>query len=526
MHSHRIIGLPGTGKTTHILKEIDTLVKKDITVYDFAFTTFSSKMASENRSEITNRYDLNYKELYNIGTIHGLCRRLLNVDIRERLLTAKDIKRFAKEFGIETKGYTPHITDIDDFMTIDGGMLLLSADSWLRNGLLTFDDIDKFPGYDKLTDEFDIDVVPDFMDAYNHYKKDNGKVDFTDLLEFVCESGQGMDVTAFFTDEAQDLNPLLNNACNVLKQDVEYDFIVGDPFQSIYSFMGSDSRFLMDTKVDKETILPITYRYGKDVIDFSTELLESAGHDNIPVITSDKKTNIISMDTDEYFDYALPGITENTFHLVRCGYMGYPIAKHLIDCGVPFTGLFGWNDIDISIFNGLVEYRNEGRIQTENLVSLINVHPSNFFTSDKKELVNTITNAKKLSYNTSEILNISSPLSQFSETNFIASLKKPLKYADISDTQYNRITNCLTINSQKLDKKTFSTAVMTIHGSKGMQANNVFVWDEINRTITNSIDELPQMLDESKVWYVASTRCKHNLYLINSNKRYCWEVAT
>lgn len=525
MTTHRIIGLPGTGKTTTLLKEIDNLIQQDINVGDISFTTFSKKMASKNVTAIMKRYELEYKDLNNVGTIHGLCRRLLNVDIEERLLKPKDIKLFAKAFGIETKGHTPYINDPADLLTVDSGMFLLSVDAWLRNTLKSFDDIDDYPGYDKLMDEFDIDIVPDFMDAYFHFKRDNGKIDFTDLLEFVCEDGYCMGTTAFFTDEAQDLNPLLNKTCNVLKEDAEYVFIAGDPFQSIYSFMGSDPCFLMNAKVDKKEVLPVTHRYGQSVIDFSTHILQAGGHNNIPELTPKRQSNVISMDVDEYLEFGIPHITENTFHLVRCQYHAYPVAKRLIECGTPFIGLFGWAEADISIFNGLVEYCNEGRIQSRYLRELIRIHPSNFFSMDKTKLIKKIANGKKHSYSTADIMNLSSPLSTFTGSNFIASLKDPLKYADVPDIKFDRITNCLKYFNTELNKKSITTRLMTIHGSKGMQADNVFVWDGTNRTITNTIDEPLGLLDESRVWYVAATRCRDNLYWVNSNERHAWEVC-
>ena len=271
-------------------------------------------------------------------------------------------------------------------------------------------------------------------------------------------------------------------------------------------------------------ILPTTYRYGQSIIDFSTEILQAAGHCDIPNLNTSKVSNVVHMDVDDYFDYGIPNITESTYHLVRCGYMAYSIASRLIECGIPFTGLFGWSDADISIYNGLVEYRNEGNIFASSLCDLIKIHPGNFFGMDKTKLVESITNGKKLAYTKSDIMKIVSPLSSFSDSNFLASLNDPLKCADVSDIVFNRITNCLDSLNGTLDKSNINTALMTIHGSKGMQANNVFVWDETNRTITNMSDETDGMLNESRVWYVASTRCKGNLYWVDSNKRNAWEV--
>lgn len=524
MPSHRIIGLAGTGKTTWSLKEIDNLLQLDIGVDQIAHTTFSAKMANANRYDIMNRFDLDNKDLYNVGTIHGLCRRLLNVDIDEALITSKDIRKFGDVFGITTKGRSVDITNPDDLLSTDGGMLLLSVDAWLRNTLNSFDDIDQYPGYEKLLDEFDVDIVPDFMDAYHHYKIDNGKVDFTDLLENVCEDGYGMNATAFFTDEAQDLNPLLNKTCDTLKQDAEYDYLVGDPFQSIYQFMGADSCFLMAAKVDSEAVLPVTYRYGQDVIDFSKDILLAGGHCDIPNLSSSKMTNVTVIDTDAYFDI-VPDITESTFHLVRCNYQGYPIAQRLIDCGIPFTGLFGWTNNDISIYNALFDIHNSGYVEADDLASLIRIHPDNFFNASKKDLLERLTNAKKLSYSVKDIKDFCAPLSLFTKSNFLTSLKNPLAFADIGETQFSRITHVLEMGVRRLSREKINTSVLTIHGSKGMQADAVFVWDETNKTIVNGMDEVDSLLHESNVWYVAATRCKRNLYWVNSNKRFLWEVS-
>lgn len=62
---------------------------------------------------------------------------------------------------------------------------------------------------------------------------------------------------------------------------------------------------------------------------------------------------------------------------------------------------------------------------------------------------------------------------------------------------------------------------MTIHSAKGLEFENVFIvgLEEGIFPHRNSFDSIEQMEEERRLCYVAITRAKRNLYLVNARRR-------
>jgi len=59
------------------------------------------------------------------------------------------------------------------------------------------------------------------------------------------------------------------------------------------------------------------------------------------------------------------------------------------------------------------------------------------------------------------------------------------------------------------------TRVLTIHASKGVEADNVVVYDGITGQITDSMDESDRLAEnEARTWYVALTRASKRLHIL------------
>jgi superfamily I DNA/RNA helicase len=64
--------------------------------------------------------------------------------------------------------------------------------------------------------------------------------------------------------------------------------------------------------------------------------------------------------------------------------------------------------------------------------------------------------------------------------------------------------------------------VGTIHSVKGAEADNVVVLLDVTRSVMLNIDKHPDT--ENRVFYVAFTRAKKNLILVNSNSKYSYKL--
>ena len=88
----------------------------------------------------------------------------------------------------------------------------------------------------------------------------------------------------------------------------------------------------------------------------------------------------------------------------------------------------------------------------------------------------------------------------------------------IEDT-YNILSN-LILDKEKDNNNTYIT-LMTMHQSKGLEADIVFIVDANEGIIPSLKQERQKDIEqERKVFYVAMTRAKEKLYILSSSKRY------
>ena len=93
-----VLGPPGTGKTTFLLKTVEELFKKDIKPYELAYLAFTKKAATEALTRAVDKFQYEPDQLIYFRTIHSLCyfwQGLNKSDIMDR----KDLRAFSKIVG-------------------------------------------------------------------------------------------------------------------------------------------------------------------------------------------------------------------------------------------------------------------------------------------------------------------------------------------------------------------------------------------------------------------------------------------
>jgi DNA helicase-2/ATP-dependent DNA helicase PcrA len=115
-----------------------------------------------------------------------------------------------------------------------------------------------------------------FIQRYEQAKRLENRSDFTDLLaryagihfdpdglyEVDPEGELPKGVRAWIFDEAQDASALVDRVCKRLANgpEVLWVYAAGDPFQSLFSFAGSDYRHFLSWEAEKTRIMPKSYR--------------------------------------------------------------------------------------------------------------------------------------------------------------------------------------------------------------------------------------------------------------------------
>ncbi len=125
--------------------------------------------------------------------------------------------------------------------------------------------------------EFIILIEPLF-EAYDTELKKNGEIDFNDMINLATQYIRAGKVKNPFSyvivDEYQDISKARFNLLAELRKSKDYDlFCVGDDWQSIYRFAGSDINYILNFEKywGKTTISKIetTYRFTRSLIEIS-----------------------------------------------------------------------------------------------------------------------------------------------------------------------------------------------------------------------------------------------------------------
>jgi DNA helicase-4 len=114
--------------------------------------------------------------------------------------------------------------------------------------------------------------------AYEQYLKSHGEIDFNDMINiatrYVAEGKYRNPYRYVIVDEYQDISKARFRLLKTLRESQDYDlFCVGDDWQSIYRFAGSDIGFILNFSqywgASEESKIETTYRFTQSLIEIS-----------------------------------------------------------------------------------------------------------------------------------------------------------------------------------------------------------------------------------------------------------------
>lgn len=270
-------------------------------------------------------------------TVHSTCKRCLNVQGGQLVTDSqKDIEWISNALGVKLS------TELDD----DSGRQRFIGDPTVAGALncwslcrVTLQPLEEIVRRMRRVD----DSVPDFAaivriaDRYEMAKRVEDRLDFTDLLlrfagisvspsgeiAFDAADGELPAVSAWLFDEQQDASPLLDAVCKRLisAPSVKWCYVVGDPFQAIYGFAGSSADCFLGWPADKQRIMPKSYRCPAPVLELGERCLRrmSRGYFDRGVAPADHDGAVAEADSlDDLVSLAKPD--EDWLFIARTNY--------------------------------------------------------------------------------------------------------------------------------------------------------------------------------------------------------------
>jgi len=265
----------GSGKTKTLTHRIAYLIAtKKATAYNILAVTFTNKAAKEMRGRVATLLGEdadNRSFMPFMGTFHGICVRILRQDgehsgvprnfvIFDEQDRQASIKQACRQLSVDEKSFPPRLI----------GSLISSA----KNELLSPSQ------YDGLAQGPAEQVVAKVFPLYEKLLHEASALDFDDLiLKTVSMLQKEKELRAkwqrqfsyVMIDEYQDTNTAQYKLVKLLTNEHHNIAVVGDDWQSVYSWRGADFRNILNFEKDypKCTIIKLeqNYRSTKHILD-------------------------------------------------------------------------------------------------------------------------------------------------------------------------------------------------------------------------------------------------------------------
>ncbi|RPJ12104.1 MAG: hypothetical protein EHM36_00075 [Deltaproteobacteria bacterium] len=531
---------PGCGKTECLVRVAKELIQRgEADRSQLAYVAFQRDAAfgAAKRVGISGE---DYRSLW-WRTLHSTCYRLLRIS-GDKVVTPVRMRDFSKKIGLSVDNALA--VEGDEMADLAEVVLAIQKDrssedegakpsriiALYQLSRLKCRKVDELksvrkephPGvFAQMEADLDISEYASLVAAYESWKSIDGLLDFVDMLERILTSSvQLPDWKYAFVDEAQDLSPLQWAVVEKLFFEVpRMTFLAGDDDQAIMSFQGSSASDFLSYR-ERSTVIHLrqTHRFGEQIVKVGRAITDRLSiRENKEILSDPSKTNHVQKIYD--FD---PAVYEGKKFLLHRHKRGCSVlARNMIHKGQPFWNERGINPLARS--SEIAGYlatskviRGESVTGTE-LGALLRVVPS--FRTRENGKVRLVKHGvkKKVSDRDPRFPYTRTVLEGFFTPDFWNSvLSKDWSITEIEFPEYY----------ERLEKKGWNLLgeaepdiiITSIHGSKGRERKNTFLWDEV----------LPKCLrseDEHRVAYVGATRTQGALYIVSERLIPEWNMA-
>lgn len=523
-----ILGLPGTGKTTYLLKKME-----DIPPSEVIFISYTRSAIREARDRVTLKWGMQYvAQLNYIRTIHSLCSFLLGLE-KTQFLPQSWIIQFMNEKGIKyVRGNEINVNDeafgsLPDFTMPDGNKILGIIDKIRHMELLNIPENreDRFLIVNKYSDGIvfenrqlqDIEYLCDVIREYEVMKQ--GTLDYTDILMSFLSAPINPGKKYLIVDEFQDLTPLTYAVIKKMESFTTDQFYAGDPNQAIFTFMGASPKFFDDERstCNNFVFLDRSYRLSKSIWDFASSIIQkSVVNYNYSELKTRDGGEIGFVNKEDVISHMIK-VDRPTFLLCRTNKDRRVWENTFVQTGIVF-GVIGrgervWTDKLIHI-NNLISTLPTGQIDRLSAFAFLDDLPAKPYL---KRGISTRAKKNQLFTGNGEKIDISDFFAVF-EDQWVNKIPEMVEALRIDSTQKEALKTKLSRNPAIITKPLILT-LSTIHASKGMERDIVVYDATLNQRITIGIIEREEVMqDEARLAYTAVTRAKDQVMVFGQNK--------
>lgn len=575
-----VIAGAGSGKTKVLTTRIANLIENGVKPYNILAITFTNKAAGEMRERVNNI--INAHDAF-IGTFHSFGLKIIrensalfNLTSAFTLIDTEDqtsiIKKIMKDINITDKMISPAFIK-SKISFIKNNML---SDSEIANFLISENEkiaVKIYYEYEKIlkrnnTLDFD-DLLKKPVELFNSNKEVLEK--YQDKFKYIL------------IDEYQDTNEVQYKLVKLLSKKYLNLFVVGDPSQSIYAFRGANYQNILNFEKDFKgcTVikLPQNYRSTQTILDAANEVISHNKQRKDLDLFSDLgqgvkikyiRTFNDSMENKKVVD-EIQKLYEEGYNrkdmaiFYRTNAQSRSIEDALVKANIPYKvfGSFYFykrkeiKDLlaylklianpsdDVSLERVINEPKRKiGDKTIENLrekARSLNISMFEAIDSGKElEFKNLILNLIEISKDTSitglidKTLELSKMKETYENDKSLESdirLENLMEFRSVSETYENETGNVnlsdflmevsLVSDAAEYSLDSDAVTLMTVHSAKGLEFKVVFIigLEENIMPISKALYDDEELEEERRLMYVAITRAKEKLYLLNAGRR-------
>ena len=500
-----IFGPPGCGKTHTMIDIVRKELANGTPPDRIGFVSFSRKSIQEARERVGSELKLTEKDVPWFKTLHSIGFNWLGMETKETVQPA-DFRQLGEILGMAFDRSTAEV--------MEEGMVPLS----MKEGNRYLEVISRaklrcISMEQEYNDRGDYDLhwsmVKRVDQVYAAYKSDNGKFDYTDMVELFVKQGTSPVLDVLIVDEAQDLTPLQWKQVTILKERASRVYYAGDDDQCIHRWNGVDLHSFMNA-CDNKVVLDKSYRVPRSVYRLANHLVNRIG--------TRQEKNWQPRDEDGAVDFHMNwydvNIDEGSWTIMaRTNKALNSIHHSLREDGYLFER-FGHSMISLELLEAMDIWQRLARGETASV-------------SDVKKLYTFMPKQGEralLKRAASKTFDAVDPQGFHNYDNLVAehgmiapqdARPEVVVNMSLEDIRY---MGAVRRRGEDLTKPRINLS--TIHRMKGGEDDNILLLTDSSYPAVNA----PDQDDEHRVFYTAVTRARHNLHIVDSHAKYRYVI--
>jgi superfamily I DNA/RNA helicase len=502
-----ILGPPGTGKTTYLIGKIEEALQEGVSPSRIGVISFTRKAIEEMVSRACSKFNLTPKDFPHLRTSHSTGYHGLGLQARD-VMSKLDYSEIGKMVGLSFKGQDT--SNMDEGSLINslggsGGPYLAMCDR-ARNKMITLDE-----EYNRTGDHSIF--YPKLVQLYEQceiYKAENQKFDFVDMIEKYIELCDAPHLDLLLVDEGQDFTRLQWELVKKMAANSQTVYIAGDDDQAIHRWAAADVSLFTQSAKDR-IVLDQSYRIPKQVHALSKTVADRISN-RLPKVfhprEEEGRVEFIDHLGDVNFDEGQFAVMARVNSYVR------ELAKYFETAGYKYE-IKGRSSIPDELVENLMvweDLRKGEKVSVERLKKFYSAVPK----QGKRAVVQRGANRLLEALAPDDVVEIGELQRDFGLKSDAS--EDPYDVLRVSTDMRMYINSIVRRGESLLSPPRIKLS--TFHAMKGGEADNCVVYLGSTYSCVNT--DYPS--DEHRAFYVALTRAKEKLYVLNSNKEYRYDI--